>query len=341
MIKWVSFLLLVLAVLAFGLSRMRPVPPTEPVADSTPVALEQTPQAALTPEPSATGVLAAGPPPGRIKRAPAFGLPGQATPKASPTPGATKSDPFSTGPAKVQPVTGSIKAVTFSNSSGGPSQTKFPPDTSSIYITATPESLKNEIEVVAAYRSVLDEKAEFSPPVESSGPPRKRAFRLVAPEGGWKAGPYQVVFRVKGGDQVLGIERFEILGADEVLATEFPAPEYLDLVPDLGEETTSRNSFLSTDKEILLRVSASELKSGTAIRTVWSVVEVDLLTTGELVAVASQPAPGPGQDAIFTLEAPPGGYHSGSYKVDVYFDQELAGSHAFFVQTPARTTSKP
>ena len=341
MIKWVTFLLLLLAVLAYGLSQMRPVPPTEATAESTPVALEQTPQAAPSPEPSSTEVLATSPPPRRTSKSPAFGLPGQRTPQASPTPGVAKSDPFSTGPAKVQQVAGTIKAVTFSSSSGGPSQTKFPPDTASIYITATPESLKNEIEVVAAYRSVLDEKAEFSPPVDSSGPPRKRVFRLVSPDGGWKAGPYQVVFRVKGGDQVLGIERFEILGADEVLTTEFPAPEYLDLVPDMGESTPASNSFLSTDKEILLRVSASELKPGTAIRTVWSVVEVDLLTAGELVAVASQPAPGPGQDAIFTLEAPPGGYHSGSYKVDIYFEQELAGSHAFFVQAPARTTSKP
>ena len=338
MTKWVTILLLLLAILAYGLSQMRPVPQEASVsASATPgVAVTATPgDTQPTPDVAATGDPRVHP------KSPNFGLPPGATPAASPatsaSPGlvAGKTDPFSSQ-KPVQPISGTIKATIFSESTGLQAQarTKFTPGTPAVYLTATPEGLDDGVEVVATYRSVLDENAPFSTPVASSGPPRKRTFRLSAPADGWKPGPYQVVLKAKGSEQVLGLDRFEILKPDQEIAKTMPQAEYMDLVPDLVTET-AQSSFKSTDQKILLRVSAHELPSGTNIRTVWSAVEVDLLTSGELIAVSNQPAPGAGSDAVFTYEAPPGGYHPGTYKVDIYFDQVLADSQAFFIEPPA------
>jgi hypothetical protein len=351
MTKWVTFLLLLLAILAYGLSQMRPVPPEQPAvtASSTPGAsvTNGTPtpgQASPSPIPSdSNGAAAAN------SKAPKFGVPratpgeALASPAATETPSSVaanpKADPFSKNPKKPQPVAGTIKATILSATAGGSSRTKFAHDTSSIYLTATPEGLKDQVEVVASFRSVMDEANSFSDPVTSSGPPRRRTYKLTAPEKGWKSGPYQIILKAKETDQVLGIARFEILSKEEKLPQSYPPPEYLDLVPDLEAEE-SQASFSKADKEILLRVSAQELGAGTIIRSVWSAVEVDNLTAGELIAVAEQPAPGPGKDAVFTFEAPPSGFHSGSYKVDVYFDQLPAGSQAFFIQPPAKKGSR-
>lgn len=338
MTKWVTFLLLTLAILAYGLSQMRPVPQeSTAAATATPEVVAQTPEASATPTEAPT---TAGP----IK-APNFGVPpgSQPTPQASVTPGSTpgavavKVDPFSTK-KPMEFVSGTIKATILSESPSGPARTKFLAGQDAVYLTATPEGLDDKVEVVATYRSVVDESAAFSDPVDSSGPPRKRTFRLSPPEKGWKPGPYQVVLKAKGTDQVLGLDRFEILGKDQTLAESMPAPEYVELVPDLEAEKP-QTSFKAEDQKILLRVSGQELEPGTNMRTVWSAVEVDKLQSGELIAVSNQPAPGPGKDAVFTYEAPPGGFHSGSYKVDVYFDQELANSQAFFIE-PRKKSSR-
>ncbi len=335
MTKWVTILLLLLAILAYGLSQMRPVPQDGPAsATATPdVVATATPSGGDEPTPS---VVATTDPRVRPK-SPNFGLPPGATPDSTATPGmiaGTKTDPFSAKKTP-DPVAGTIKATVFSESTGlaAPARTKFASTTPAIYLTATPEGLDDQVEVVASYRSVLDESAPFSQPVTSSGPPRKRSFRLSAPADGWKPGPYQVVLKAKATDQVLGIDRFEILKPDQQVAQTMPQAEYMDLVPDLVTET-AQTSFKSTDQKILLRVSAHELPSGTNIRTVWSAVEVDRLTSGELIAVSNQPAPGKENDAVFTYEAPPGGYHPGTYKVDIYFDQVLADSQAFFIEPP-------
>lgn len=350
MTKWVTFLLLLLALLAYGLSQMRPVPdPARPASSATPdVVIVESPTPAETTEPAPeasetpgqeetpTAPAASSTPPPTNGKAPNFGPP----PSSKKTPNATpkdpkdpnkpaKVDPFSPKKKAPRPVSGAIKAVILSNKAGGSAKTKFPKDTTDIYLTATPDGLNNRVEVVASYRSVMDENASFSTPVPSSGPPRRRTFRIAAPESGWAEGPYQVVFKVKDSDQVLGIDRFEI--TDQTAPADTPKPEYLDLVPDLVAEEPQA-SFTKDHKEIILRVSAQELAKGSPIRTVWSVVEVDKLTAGELVAVSMQPAPGEGKDAVFTFQAPRGGFHSGSYKVDVYFDQVPVGSQAFFVQ---------
>ena len=120
-----------------------------------------------------------------------------------------------------------------------------------------------------------------------------------------------------------------------------PKPAYLDLVPDLDAETQAQSTFSNQDQKVYLRVSAPDLPAGTNILTVWSALEVDKLTSGELIAVSSHPAPGENQDAVFTYEAPPGGFHSGSYKVDVYFDQIPSGHQVFFIKPPKPKSEKP
>lgn len=349
MTKWVTILLLLLAILAFGLSKMRPVP-TDPAPSASPQVADKLDTPEAPPEPSEPVVPPStkvgqtdpkspnfGPPPGKLSPSPGLSAEPQATPANGKSPRvAAKSDPFSKGGKKPAPVTGTIKASILSASAKGRAQTSFPADQSSIYLTATPEGIKDDVNFVATYRNIMDEDSEFSPPVASSGPARRRSFVFTPPEGGWESGPYQVVIKAESTGQVLGMDRFEILSPDQKIKEEMPAPEYLDLVPDL-EAMEAQSSFSSRDKSVLLRVSAQELEPGTNIRTIWSAVEVDRLTAGELIAVSARPAPGPGQDAVFTFEAPPGGFLSGSYKVDVYFDQALAGSQAFFIQPPNKS----
>ena len=344
MTKWVTFLLLLLAVLAYGLSQMRPVPSATPTpAIAEPIAA--TPDAGSTPPSeqlpgndlatSETGASTGS----KVSngKAPKFGPPPSSTKspeaktQAAETP--TKSDPFSAKKRPAPPVSGSIKAVVFSEASGGASKTKFPPSASNIYVTATPEGLKEQVELVASYRSVMNESASFSEPVTSSGPARRQTFRLLPPEGGWTNGPYQLVIKVKDSDQVLGIDRFEIV--EESAATNLAKPRYMDLLSD-PEAKEPQASFTKNHKEIFLYVDAQEVPVGTPIRSVWSAVEVDNLTAGELVAVSTTTAPGPDKDAVFTFQAPRGGFHAGSYKVDVYFDQTHVGSQAFFVQDPGQ-----
>lgn len=324
MTKWVTLLLIVLALLAYGLSQMRPVPPQEAGPSATPAVVVESP-APVTAGEEPTPVAFRGKP----VKGPKFGL---GLGAATPSPGqGTANSGRKPGKDSPTPVAGKIKAITFSATSDGGALTKFRANSESIYAVATPEGLKDSVEVVASYRSTMNDKAEFSPPVDSSGPPRRRLFRLAPPEGGWQEGPYQVVFKVKGSEQVVGMDRFEITSPEAELVPQ-PKPDYLELVTDI--ESEAKNVFEAEEDKILLRVPSGELQPGTVIRTVWSAVEVDRLTAGELIAVTGQPAPGPELDAIFTFEAPPSGFHSGSYKVDVYFDQELAGSQAFFIQAP-------
>lgn len=338
MAKWVSLLLVVLALLVYGLSQMRPEP-QEASASHTPSSTGATPVEFPDAPPETTSGTAPRTMNSGVK-APNFGpVPGSeaAAATANPTPGgnsATKvasSDPFSKTSANVPKVDGKIKATIFSETPSGGARTLFSPATESIYLTATPEGLDDKVELVAEYRSVRDENEGFSAPVESSGPPRRRVFRLTPPKTGWVPGPYQVIFKVKDGDQVVTVERFEIADPKTKIPDSMPQPEYLDLVPDL-EAMEHHTSFQSNDGKILLRVSAPELPPGTPIRTVWSAVEADKLTSGELIAVSSQSAPVPGRDAVFTYEAPPRGFHPGTYQVEVYFDQVPAGSQAFFIE---------
>lgn len=343
MTKWVTILLLTLAILVYGMSRMRP-DPNSSTSEPTPVAIatpaeEPSDEPAPPPDQENTGA-------GRQPvKAPNFGPPPGQNPKTQPTPkevavapagkSGGKVDPFNRQPKAKTPVSGRVKAAVLSDSAGGSSRTKFALNTAEIYVTTTPEGLKDNVDITASYRSVMNEKEEFSAPVSSSGPARRRQFRLTPPEKGWVSGPYQVVFNPKGSNQMLGMVRFEIAEPKEKLSVGQPEPEYLDLVPDL-EAMEAQSSFSSGLPEIFLRVSAQKLAPGNTIRTVWSAVEVDRLTAGELIAVASQPAPGEGKDAVFTFSSPPGGFHPGSYKVDVYFEQELVGSQAFFLQPPSK-----
>lgn len=356
MTKWVTFLLLLLAVLVYGMSTMRPVP-DQPTPEKTEVAVTVSPSAtplsettpmpvvAATPLPAGTPAPATSPtiPKHGFAHAPHFGPAphgpktgatpvAEATPAVDSTPSGEVASQQGSKPARPQtPISGTVKATVFSESSGGPSRNLFSPNTESIYLTMTPEGIKDKVELVAKYRSVLKEEAPFSPDFESSGPPRRRTFRLTPPEKGWTEGPYQVVLSPKGSAQVVGLARFEV--GKEKDDKPHPKPEYLDLVPDL-EATDHQTSFSSKDKELILRVDSHALADGSVVRAVWSAVEVDQLTTGELVLVQSEPAPGEDKDTAFFLEAPPGGFHTGSYKVDVYFDDDLVGSQAFFIQPP-------
>jgi hypothetical protein len=336
MTKWVTFLLLLLALLAYGLSQMRPVPDQSVDATATPsVVATKTPEPAA-PTPAQPKDPKFGPPPAPT----ASGTPAVPTSTATPSQ-VGKTDPFSSKVNKpAQTVAGRIKAAIASDSADGSALTKFPASTEAVYITATPEGLNDKVEVVASYRSVMDENAEFSSPANSSGPPRKRVFRLAAPAEGWIKGPYQVVFKAKGTDSVLGLSRFEVLDPEATLPKSMPEPIYLDLVPDLEADTKPQSSFSKSDDKVFLRVAAPKLPSGAMIRTVWSALEVDKLTSGELIAVSERPDPGVGKDAFFTYEAPPGGFHSGSYKVDVYFGQVLVGHQVFFIEPPKPKSDK-
>lgn len=326
MTKWVTLLLLVLAVLVYGVSRMRPVP--EPDAVGTPAARTASPAPITTPETAEPVALENPvPPTQRTTRAPSFAA-------SKPNLGKPAKDPTSRPGKSVAPVKGSVKAALLSDSTGGPSKTNFSPDTENIYLTITPELIKDDVELVARYRSVTKDDSEFSKDFESSGPPRRRSFRLVPPKSGWESGPYQVVVSPRDSQQVVGIARFDILKPDEKRSASHPQPEYIDLVPDL-EALEAQSSFSAADKELFLRVDAQALDSGSVVRTVWSAVEADQLTPGELVDISTQPAPGEGRDAVFSFAAPPKGFQAGSYKVDVYFDDELVGSQAFFIQPPS------
>lgn len=348
MTKWVAILLVVLAVLVFGLSQMQPDSESETASESA----RQTVSESVPEESESTASSASANTPVRTAgtyREPKFGVPGGSQESAEATPAAksdtevaaktdgSRPDPFSRSTEKKpEPVKGTIKASILSTASDGPSRTVFTSDTDSIYVTATPEGLNDRVEVVASYRNVLTGEEATSEPVASSGPPRRRVFRLTPPADGWTEGPHQVILTAKETGQVLGLDRFELVDPEKAEPETKTRPAYLDLVPDLEAEK-GKNVFDKTDPQILLRVGAPDLAGGNNIRTVWSAVEVDRLTSGELIAVSSQPAPGQDRDAIFTFQPPPGGYHSGSYKVDVYFNDTEVGSHAFFIQPPAST----
>lgn len=327
MTKWVTVLLLVLAALVYGMSRLRPVP--EPEVAVTPAVRTTFPSSVTTPEvPDPVAVKQPVPPPGRTTRGPNF-VGSKPSDPTAPGKGPTSSPGKSSAPIK-----GSVKAAMLSDSSEGSSKTRFTPEAEAVYLTMTPELIKDDVELVARYRSVVKSDSKFSKDFESSGPPRRRTFRLVPPEKGWESGPYQVVISPRGSQQVVGMARFDILKRDEEPPVARVLPEYLDLVPDL-EAIEAQNTFSAADKELFLRVDAQALESGSTVRTVWSAVEAEQLTSGELIDISTQPAPGEGRDAVFSLAAPPKGFQAGSYKVEVYFDDTFVGSESFTIEPPS------
>lgn len=310
--KWVVLLLIALAFAAGILSNKLG---QQPPAATTPTPLP------LSASPTAVPTVAAepSPVPGRRSsqsgRAPNFGKP--------PVPGKAPSGP----------VQGEIRATVFSTEPGGASLTRFAPGTGNIYMTLSPVGMRDDQELVAVYRSTTSESAAFSAPVRSSGPPRLRTFRFAPPSGGWVSGPYQVLIKPLGGEQVLSMNRFEISKPDAAAPPVYESPEYVNL----GKNTESNSPtsvFSADDDQIFLRVASYKVP-GTKIRSVWSAVEVKELTPGELFAVTETTAPGEDQDAFFTFEPPKGGFLPGSYRVDVYFDQQQVGSQAFFIQPSA------
>ncbi len=316
--KWVVLILMALAFLAGGLSFFTLDQKRDTTASPSPV--QATPGLAGSPTPIATGVGHVEPTPtsaqGSASRRPRTGNPFDSNPEAS------KAE-------------GRVKALIFSESSGGNARTRFSEDTESVYMTMTPEAVADDVEIVAKFRSSLNEKDEFSEPVQSSGPPRRRTFRFARPKDGWTKGPYQVMVKTGADAEVLTLTRFEITSS-KLDTPQYKDPEYLELVRD-ASSTDTVSIFYANDQEILLRVATFELKTGVVVRSVWSAVEVDKLTPGELVAVSDLQAPGPEQDSIFKFAPPRGGFLPGSYRVDIYFDQQLVGSQAFFVQPPPPT----
>ncbi len=225
-----------------------------------------------------------------------------------------------------------LKAIVYSLSPDGQARTRFPADSETIYAVVTPEALNPRSPLFASFRSVAQADTEFSPAVQSTGTPQRRILAFARPEEGWQPGPYQIVFRSEQSDSVLDYGRFEIENPEAPPSTSFPEPEYLELQDDL--EADPRSSFTADTSKIHLRVATSEIPAGTTVRTIWSAYDVERLADGELVAVASNPSPGPGQDSIFSFEPPPGGFLTGAYQVEIYFDQDLVGRQAFFI-TPA------
>ena len=318
--KWVVLILMALAFLAGGLSfftmgQKRGVG-TSPTPVQTTPSLEETP----------TPVTSTATP---ISSAPA--TTGGSVPRRPQT-----QSPFDSNPkAPTSKAEGRVKALIFSESPSGNARTRFNEDTESVYMTMTPEAVADDVEIVAKFRSALNEKDEFSEPVQSSGPPRRRTFRFARPKDGWTKGSYQVMVKVGWDAEVLTLTRFEIASPKSDPPT-YKDPEYLELVRD-ASSTETVSIFYTNDQEILLRVATFELPTGVVVRSVWSAVEVDKLTPGELVAVSDLQAPGPEQDSIFKFTPPRTGFLPGSYRVDIYFDQQLVGSQAFFVQPPPPT----
>ncbi len=318
--KWVVFLLMALAFLAGALSfRSGDASPPLAVASATPrdrpspaVSASTTPGAVSTPHVRAT-------------REPSFGLP--------PRRGDKKSGP------KSAPAGASVSAYIFSNALDGPSQTAFPAKAGNIFMTVTPIGLPRGVELEASYRSSLKEDSPFSEPFQSSGPARKRSFCLTPPEGGWSSGPYQVVVKPVKGDQVLTVARFEITEKDAPPAAKHPTPEYMDLVSSPNDQE-ARSVFDQTDSQIGLLVNTAEVPESVMVRTVWSAVEVEQLAPGEIISVSEKSAPGKDRDAYFTFNPSKSGFLPGSYRVDIYYDQQEMGSQAFFIQpTPQESAS--
>ncbi len=259
------------------------------------------------------------------------------TPLTDATPAVAEAQPQKspTRPPRPSRVNTRIKASIFSSSRDGEARTKFSPTTETIYLTATPEGLSPRAQVTASFRSLLESDTKFSSPVLGEASPKRRVFVFAfpRPSEGWIPGPYQVVVKPTEGDTVLEYGRFEIAQEGESLTTNFPEPEYLEITDDPNGDP--RSTFDTNARTIHLRVATHQIKPGTQVRSVWSAFDVDKLEKGELVAVSSISAPGPEQDGLFSFEAPPGGFLTGAYQVDIYFEQDLVGSQAFFIKTPA------
>lgn len=253
----------------------------------------------------------------------------QSTPEASASTGGDKKPYIPPRPAKVS---GRLKAHLFSTSPEGDAMTTFPLNTESVFLILTPEGIPNRVEMKAALRSALVEKAEFSEGVSDTGSARRRIFKLDKPAKGWTPGPYQVMLKAARGKSVYGHLRFEIAKTNNVPKTSYKAPHYLDLSEEL--KSPKRSTFTTETPQIYLRVATYEIPEGTPVRTIWSAVEVNGLTAGELVAVSERAAPDPKKDCIFLYSPPYGGFLKGAYKVDVYFEDQKVGSQAFFVQPP-------
>lgn len=333
--KWVVAILVILAFVAGGMSMYKMGQQSAIAIGSATPSSPPSAVASQSPTAEATPVIIR--PTSVTTKEPHFGRPGK--------PGTDRKPGNATG-GKAGIVMGEISAHIFSTKPDGPAQTRFPQTVGDVYLTLTPVKMSESVELVASTRSAMSEGAGFGAPVQSSGPPRLRTFRFAPPEGGWIPGPYQVVVKPTGSEQVLLLSRFEIEKPDAPKPAAYEAPEYLDLVSDPTADAP-QSVFDTNDQQIYLIVPSK--KPGIKIRSVWSAVEVDKLTPGELLAANEVSAPAAGQDASFNFTPPKGGFLPGSYRVDVYFDQQQVGSQAFFIQpapevadasaTPAATDS--
>lgn len=313
--KWVVAILLVLAFAAGGLSMYKMGQNAGPSYSSATPTSSAAPEVSPTPVATGEGEKPLAKPTRVTGREPHFGRPGSNASPAARKPGV---------------VMGQINAHIFSTKPDGPALTRFPSGTTDIYLTLTPIKMRDDVELVASLRSAMSEGAAFSEPVQSSGPPRLRTFRFAPPKEGWVPGPYQVVVKPAGSEQVLLLSRFEIEKPDAPKPVVYEAPEFLSLTKDTQEQTP-QSVFATDDQQIYLIVSSGKV-AGKKVRSVWSAVEVDQLTPGELVAASETTAPSEGMDASFNFAPPKGGFLPGSYRVDVYFDQQQVGSQAFFIQ---------
>ena len=323
--KWVVFLLMALAFLAGAMSFKNGANTSTPVASASPQS-QPTPQISATADVTASATpLASVSPEARTSREPSFGVP----PK--------RGDKKSSSPKSLPPGT-NISAYVFSTTLDGPSQTVFPVDTDSVYMTVTPIGLPRGVELVASYRTSLKEDAPFSEPVKSSGPQRKQNFRLTPPESGWASGPYQVVIKPVNSEQVLTIARFEIAKEGASADPTYPTPEYIDLVRS-PQDKEARSVFDQTDGQVGLLIDTGQVPESVTVRAIWSAVEVDQLASGEIIAVTEKQAPGKNRDAYFILNPSASGFLPGSYRVDVYYNQQEMGSQAFFIQPAAKESA--
>lgn len=342
--KWVVLILMTLAFVAGGLSFYKMgqlAPSTASQAGGTASPLPAVASASPTVVASASPLAADSTPEAlasRTIKGPNFGRPPGTRPNTPPDGKATPGGVTSPGAGKAPLVTGEIRAHIFSTEPGGPARTRFPKGTGNIYLTLSPVGISDKVELVASLRSAMDEKAPFSEPVQSSGPPRLRTFRFAPPAGGWVSGPYQVLVKPAGSEQVLTLSRFEVEPASQPTPQAMPTPQYLNLLTELSNPDQSSSVFTQNDPSIHLVVDSLNLPPGVTVRSVWSVVEVESLTPGELFA-ATETSPGRDQDALFSFAPPKGRFLPGSYRVDVYFDQQKVGSQAFFIQPAEKITA--
>lgn len=251
-----------------------------------------------------------------------------------------QSRPFLADSRPDRRIKGEVTAIVLSSKKDRGFETRFAADTKEVYIEVATRNMDPKTRLEASFRITKNKEGKFSTPVIEDDLTRRRTFTLKEPPGGWKPGAYQLIIRISSSDKILSLSRFEIKKPDAPPANTYPSPEYMELTNSLEAESSGTNVFEETSSQIYLRIDSSKLEPGVEISSVWSAVEVSELAPLELIATSTLPAPSSEEDTVFTFTPPRGGFHPGSYRVDLYFDQVIVGSQAFFIESGSVAESK-